>query len=503
MGVARIALLAFVLLGSVLAHELDGDVYVLTTSGFNDFVDSEDISLVEFYAPWCGHCKSLAPEYAKAATTLKENKPAVKLAKVDATVESDLAQKFGVTSYPTMKVFRKGTPAEYKGPRDATGIVSYMQKQAAPSITIFKAIGDFQRFTHDEPALIYFGKAEGKAYKNFESTANKLRETYRFAQTDVPEILSALEHTDGEIVLYQANRYSQSRLEAAKVTYKDGDLASFIGKNILPLVGELTNDNQVVYNGRDLPLVKFYADLPWHLDYKGINYFMNKIRKVAKDFSDKFVFAVASKSKNSKEIDDAALPKGANQYDAPFVILHKGKKYPAPALFSADGLKAHLESFLESKLEPYIKSEPLPEQPEDGPAIVVGKNFDEIVLDPSKDVLLEAYAPWCGHCKTLEPKYKELAQKMKKYSDQLTIAKVDATANDLPSSFAVSGYPSIFWVPANKKNAPVKYDGGREIDDFVNYIKGHVSKPLKEEAGEEGTKEEKKGKKSKKSKEEL
>ena len=82
----------------------------------------------------CGHCKSLAPEYEKAATELLKNDPPVTLAKVDATVESDLGSRFGVTGYPTLKIFRKGVESgPYEGPRKADGIVKYMQKQAGPS----------------------------------------------------------------------------------------------------------------------------------------------------------------------------------------------------------------------------------------------------------------------------------------------------------------------------------------------------------------------------------
>ena len=69
----------------------------------------------------CGHCKRLAPEYESAATELSLDNPPVPLAKVDATVETSLANRFGINGYPTLKVFHQGTPYDYEGPRTAQG----------------------------------------------------------------------------------------------------------------------------------------------------------------------------------------------------------------------------------------------------------------------------------------------------------------------------------------------------------------------------------------------
>lgn len=83
-----------------------------------------------------------------------------------------------------------------------------------------------------------------------------------------------------------------------------------------------------------------------------------------------------------------------------------------------------------------MKSEPIPDEQGDV-KVAVGKNFKELILDSDKDVLIEFYAPWCGHCKSLAPKYDELAEKLNK--EDVIIAKMDATANDVPPLFEVRG----------------------------------------------------------------
>eukprot|EP00347_Sterkiella_histriomuscorum_P002789 403366793 len=107
----------------------DKDVVVLDSSNFDELVlNSKDIWFVEFYAPWCGHCKKLEPEWNIAANKLKGQ---VKLGKVDATVEQGLASRFGVKGYPTIKYWGYGegkkdsNAQDYQSSRDADGIIAF------------------------------------------------------------------------------------------------------------------------------------------------------------------------------------------------------------------------------------------------------------------------------------------------------------------------------------------------------------------------------------------
>ncbi|KAB1224762.1 putative protein disulfide-isomerase A6 [Morella rubra] len=96
-------------------------------------------------------------------------------------------------------------------------------------------------------------------------------------------------------------------------------------------------------------------------------------------------------------------------------------------------------------------------------------NFKEIVLDETRDVLVEFYAPWCGHCKALAQTYEKVATAFKLEED-VVIANVDADKyKDLAEKYDVSGYPTLKFFPKSNK-AGEDYNGGRDVDDFVNFI---------------------------------
>merc|ERR1719446_504254 len=134
-------LMVLVLLGSYCSGEVttdDDGVLVLTDDNFEEAIELNDKILVEFYAPWCGHCKQLAPEYAKAAKALEGEDCA--LAMVDATENKEISQKFGIQGFPTLKFFNTGKPTDYSGGRTSADIVNYMKKKSfTPLLILIKS----------------------------------------------------------------------------------------------------------------------------------------------------------------------------------------------------------------------------------------------------------------------------------------------------------------------------------------------------------------------------
>jgi len=101
------------------------DVVVLTDSNF-DTLTKGGHWLLDFYAPWCGHCKRLAPTYEQLATQLKGK---VNVAKIDCTVEREVASRFGINGYPTIKFLADGILYEYSGDRSVTDFVQFVTER--------------------------------------------------------------------------------------------------------------------------------------------------------------------------------------------------------------------------------------------------------------------------------------------------------------------------------------------------------------------------------------
>ncbi|KAJ8377552.1 hypothetical protein AAFF_G00256160 [Aldrovandia affinis] len=457
---------------------------VLTKDNFDDVVNNAEIVLVEFYAPWCGHCKSLAPEYEKAAKALSARTPPIPLAKVDATVENEIATRFEVTGYPTLKMFRKGKPFEYNGPREKAGIVDYMSEQAGPPSKQVQTQKQVQGFIKDGDDIVIvgvFSSEQDAAFEVYQEACNILRDDYKFLHTFTDAVSKFLNASPGQVVMVQPEKF-QSKYEpkSHSLPIKDSTAASevqeFFKSHALPLVGHRKQSNDAKRYAKR-PLFVVYYGVDFSFDYRvATQFWRNKVLEVAQDFPE-YTFAIADEEDYADELKGLGLSESGEEVNV--AILGEGSLRFAmePEEFDSDVLREFVVAFKKGKLKPVIKSQPIPKNNKGPVKVVVGKTFDEIVMDTHKDVLIEFYAPWCGHCKKLEPEYLALAKKYK-HETNLVIAKMDTTANDVPhESYKVEGFPTIYFAPSDGKQSPVKFEGGkRDVEAFSTFLEKHSTK---------------------------
>jgi len=167
------------LLGLAAADEA---VITGTTDTFDQLVaDNPEGLLAEFYAPWCGHCKKLAPEFESAAQKLKDAGVKIPLVKIDATIETKLGENHKVNGYPTLKWFVGGSANDYDGPREADGIVTWIKSMTGPAVTESAPTGD-------EVFSVTFHASEMGAFEDV-AKANRKKSNWFFVKGSGPKMV--------------------------------------------------------------------------------------------------------------------------------------------------------------------------------------------------------------------------------------------------------------------------------------------------------------------------
>ncbi|KAF8165301.1 protein disulfide isomerase [Crassisporium funariophilum] len=471
--VCLLALAAFAAANDANAN--DSDVLTLTTATFESTVNAESLILVEFFAPWCGHCKALAPHYEEAATALKDK--SIKLAKVDCVDEADLCQSKGIQGYPTLKVYRKGEAAEYSGPRKADGIISYMTKQSLPAVSEVSAstIEDFKK-ADKVVAIAYLSSATDAPAAEFSAAAESHRDDYLFGISTDKEAMEAAGVTPPAIVVYRSFDEPKSDYPYPISSVTKQDLEEWLAELAIPVIDEVNGDNYATYAGSSKPLAYLFIDPT--LEDKDTH--IAAMKPIAAKYKSKVNFVWI----DAVKFGDHA--KALNLMEAKwpaFVVqdLEKQLKYPFDQSedFTAEGAAGWVEQYISGKLQPQLKSQPIPETQDESVYTIVGKNFEDVIYDDKKDVFVEFYASWCGHCKRLKPIWDTLADKYASIKDRLVIAKMEAQENDLPPSvpFRVSGFPTLKFKPAGSREF-VDYEGDRSLESLISFVEEHAKNSL-------------------------
>lgn len=462
------------------------DVLVLTDETIAGALSQHPLLLVEFYAPWCGHCKALAPEWEKAATELQKQEKPFALAKIDCTTQVVTAETYQIQGYPTIRFFRDGQFAgEYRGPRTSDAIVAFAEKQLQPPSIALNTPDEAHSFVEQlgtgVTVIGFFDKAETGTpeFDEFIKTAQRLRnDAFSFAHAVDQSIRDKfLIRSVPALILFKDDDQPDLFYPSDSQHFDSASLVDWLQRYRFPLLDEIGPNNFQLYLRSGLPMGVLFFN--FSTEPEAQTAIKDVVRTVAKDFRGKVLFVFADSLRYERQAKRLGL--SGSKFPALTIDTLQDNKhfaFPEDQELTAPNLNSWLTLYIAGQLSPTIRSQPVPEANDADPLkIVVGSTYQQVVMDESKDVFIEFYAPWCGHCKHLAPVWEQLAQRLKSVSTVL-ICKLDATENDLPEEVQIQGYPTLLFFPAKDKANPIMFEQERTFENLLAFVKTHASFPF-------------------------
>jgi protein disulfide-isomerase A1 len=440
-------MIKFLLLILCTIYVSNAEVVPLDSSNFKTTLESSEYVLVKFFAPWCGHCKKMAPAYEQLS---EEDLPNVVIAEVDATVESE----YNVKGYPTLKWFVNTTENDFTGGRDFESMKAFIASETGEWATVIKNQEELDALLELEENTAVI-------------VSNRDEETMRPLSKSLQSVVFAHLREDGESLLPDKTLRIYNNFDGELKYYDYSDEKSmerFLKGKSIPYINRLDSKSiKIAFEYSKHHILVFYDDE----NYENVK---NQILPVAKALSPDYIFVtINSTNENVVSMFDVKTFPTAYLVD----LTGNMKKYHLNDEVTSETIRKHIKDFEDGKLKPTLKSQDEPEQEDGKPYVLVGKTFSEVIKD--KDVLVKFYAPWCGHCKKLAPIWDELASTMK--DDDVVIAKYDATENE-HEKVSIKGYPTIKFY---KNGNPIDYSGSRDLDSLVSFVREHASTPQHKE----------------------
>ncbi|XP_072808145.1 protein disulfide-isomerase TMX3 isoform X2 [Vicugna pacos] len=185
----------------------------------------DDIWLVDFYAPWCGHCKKLEPIWNEVGLEMKSVGSPVKVGKMDATSYSSIASEFGVRGYPTIKLLKGDLAYNYRGPRTKDDIIEFAHRVSG---ALIRPLPSQQMFEHVRKRhrvfFVYIGGESPLKEKYIDAASELIVYTYFYSASEevVPEYVTLKEMP--AVLVFKDETYF------VYDEYEDGDLSSWINR---------------------------------------------------------------------------------------------------------------------------------------------------------------------------------------------------------------------------------------------------------------------------------
>lgn len=395
----------------------------------------------------------------------------VPLAKCDATENKKVAERYGVQGFPTLKFFNKGQAVDFNGGRTDKDIQNWITKRTGTLLATLASAAEFDKFKEDNlVCLVFFASsADGDKTNIFKSVAMGF-DKINFAIVTDPAVIAHAQAQVDNVVLYK--KFDEGKNEFSG-DFTVEALKTFADTNSFATVMEFDDRaiEKVFQQGN--PTIFLFADeTEESLTARKTFEVSAKAHK-----GGKVLFSISRPNDGHGHFQRLADYVGANTKKVPCIMLVEAKgevtKYRYTEEITKENLDKFMDDYYNRKLEKYMKSEEIPESQEGPVSVIVGKNFQSAVIDNDKDVLIKFYAPWCGHCKQLAPKWDAAALKLKA-NKNIVIAKCDATANEVPG-VNIKGFPTLKFYPGNAKGNPIDFDGDRSEEGIIKFLKDHTT----------------------------
>ncbi|KAI1013278.1 hypothetical protein LB503_001350 [Fusarium chuoi] len=437
----------------------------LSKTEFNVLVSSRP-ALILFTADGCKECDRVQAVLDRASPALTNTA----IASINCNDEPTVCDDSQVFTVPTLK-FTTGNNelVTYKEGLDASSVVKYIERQSGSPVVDLTEENHLDFARSSRVAVIAFLDSDNQLErKTFDAVADRWRAHYSFGsvhglEKDSKGSSIAVYTQEEEAPVYYRGPFTVTGVEAFL-----HDATQPLIREYDPIVHEEAMKGekplaQVFFNNRDdrAELVKSLAPL-------------------AKKYKDQLFFVTVLAADYPKRCEQMHLNKDIKRGFA--IANQQGRAYPmSEKVFNANRITKHVAAYLAGSLTPSIKSEPVPEESTSQPFLtkLVGSNFDDLVYDKSKDVLVELYVPWCQYCIDLHAVLNQLGSKYAELglSDQAALATINVDANDVP--IEIDSYPSIRLYRAGT-NEVVSFKGNftemltvEQLDTFIAQSGSH------------------------------
>jgi protein disulfide isomerase len=384
-----------------------------------------------------------------------------------------LLRKYDIKGYPTIKLFKKGKDfLTYDGARQFEPLKAWVLKKTGPPLVSIKSTQELteliDRNRQDGTSILvaYFNREDSPNRVLFKQVAEgPLFDDFAFAEiiTGNQEVTKELGDNLNKEGVVMVRPFDNERLRSEDFS----KIKEWAVSEGYPLVDEIEKTFKRFPKETKQTVGVLFIDKSVARDHPQFV----QVSNLAKKLKGKVAFVYAEGEDYRPFAKNLGIDTSKGLPQLALTDVDHALNYPYRGTLQSDEIEKWIHKVQNGSVKPHMKSQAKPLVNDQSVKIVVGDTFNEIVMDESKDVLLEYYATWCGHCKTFSPEYIKLSNKVS-HLGNLVIAKIEGDENDTPVK--VEGFPTIYFFPSGKKNSPIKYEGPLSAKPVFDFIKKHA-----------------------------